>query len=354
MAIFIRPTFTDILNSIQADFTSRLPGTDSTLRRSVINVVSYVLAGVAFGLYGFISWISLQIFPDTAESEYLSRWGAIWNVNRTGATTSRGSGGATGSVNGTLIPDGSELQRSDGVLFKTVGDVTLSILTATLSIVAEVAGADGNTNANAPLTFVSPIVGIDSTVTVDSNGLTGGADIESDSPYEQRLLQRIQKPPQGGDADDYVEWALSVAGVTRAWVYPKELGIGTVSVRFMMDNTYTDGIPHAGDVTTVQNYIDAVRPTTADVTVVAPVASVLNFNIHLTVDDTADIRASIQANLEDMIKRDAVPAGTVYLSRINEAISLATGEYDHVLNSPNANITHTTGYIATMGTITWS
>lgn len=354
MAIFIRPTFTDILNSIQADFNSRLPGTDSTLRRSVINVISYVLAGVAFGLYGFISWISLQIFPDTAESEYLSRWGAIWNVSRTGATQANGSGVATGSVNGTVIPDSTELQRSDGVLFKTVGDVALSTLTATLSIIAEVAGSDGNTNANAPLTFVSPIVGIDSTVTVDSNGLTGGADIQSDPPYEQRLLQRIQKPPQGGDADDYVEWGLSVAGVTRAWCYPKELGIGTVSVRFMMDNTYTDGIPQAGDVTTVQNYINTVRPTTSDVTVVAPVASVLNFTIHLNVDDTADIRASIQANLEDMIKRDAIPAGTIYLSRINEAISLATGEYDHVLTSPNADVTHTTGHIATMGTITWS
>lgn len=354
MAIFIRPTFTDILNSIQSDFTSRLPGSDSTLRRSVINVVSYVLAGVAFGLYGFISWIALQVFPDTAESEFLRRWGAIWGVTAIPATVSSGIAVVTGEVDGTFIPDGTILQRSDGVLFVTVGDVSLSSLTANLTVNSQIAGSSGNTNANAPLSFVSPIVNVDSPAIVDSNGLTGGADIEDDASYLSRLLQRIQLPPQGGDEQDYVEWAESQPGVTRAWCYPGELGVGTVSVRFMMDDTYADGIPLSGDVTDVQDYIDTVRPVTADVTVVAPVADVLNFTIHLNVEDTADIRAEVLANLTDMIKRDAIPGGTIYLSRINEAISLATGEYDHVLTLPAANVTHATGHIATMGTITWS
>ena len=188
---------------------------------------------------------------------------------------------------------------------------------------------------------------------VDDDGLTGGTDDEEDEPYLQRLLDRIQTPPQGGSADDYIKWALENEGVTRAWVYPQELGIGTVSVRFMMDNSYDDGIPLSGDVTTVQAYIDALRPVTADVSVLAPVADSLNFTIELNETDTLTIRAAVEANLREMIARDGEPGGTIYISRINEAISLATGEFDHELTVPAANVTHTTGHIAVMGTITW-
>lgn len=37
-----------------------------------------------------------------------------------------------------------------------------------------------------------------------------------------------------------------------------------------MDDTYPNGIPQATDVAAVQTYIDSVRPTTADVIVMAP------------------------------------------------------------------------------------
>ena len=77
-----------------------------------------------------------------------------------------------------------------------------------------------------------------------------------------RLLLRIRRPPHGGARHDYVGWALDKEShglaVTRAWDYGLELGLGTVTVRFMMDDAYADGIPLAADVTTVQTYIDQV------------------------------------------------------------------------------------------------
>lgn len=355
MATFVRPTFTQILNSIQADITSRLPSTDSTLRRSVLNVLSYVIAGVAYGLYGFISYLALQIFPDTAETYFLNRWGAIWGVQRVAANFAEGNLIITGTIDGTDIPIGTQLQRSDGALFVTMTDGVLSSGTVTVQLEAIVAGSAGNTSANAPMNFVTPIANVNSAAAVDSNGLNGGTDLQSDAAYLQAILNRIQTPPQGGDAADYVTWALNYPGgvVTRAWVYPQELGIGTVSVRFMMDNTYTNGIPQSADVTNLNTYMQALRPVTAALTVVAPIASAINFNIHLNVNDTPAIRSAVIANLTDQILQDSQPGGTIYLSRINEAISLATGQYDHVLNSPNANITNTTGYISTMGTVTF-
>lgn len=352
MATFTRPTFTQILDRVKADIDSRLPGADTKLRRSVLSVIAYVVAGVTHGLYGFLSWIALQVFPDTAEIEFLNRWSAIWGVIRRAASKATGSVIITG-VDGTVIEVDTELQRSDNVVYLVTEEQTIASGTATVPVEAVLAGEDGNADEDTVLEFVSPLEGADTETLVDSDALTGGQDEEDDESLLARLLDRIQNPPHGGSENDYIQWAMEVPGVTRVWVYPLELGLGGVSIRFMMDDTYDDGIPESGDVTTMQNYIEDRRPVTADVTVVAPVAVPLDFEIHLNLGDTAETRAAVEANLRDLILRDGEPAGTIYLSRINEAISLATGEYDHVLSDPLANVTHTTGQIATMGDVTW-
>jgi uncharacterized phage protein gp47/JayE len=45
--------------------------------------------------------------------------------------------------------------------------------------------------------------------------------------------------------------------------------------------------------------------------------------------------------------------GILELSKINEAISLAADEDDHVLVSPNADVVPTQGEILTLGTVTF-
>jgi uncharacterized phage protein gp47/JayE len=352
MATFTRPTFSEILERVKADIESRLPGADTRLRRSVLSIIAYVLAGVAHGLYAFISWVSLQVFPDTAEVEFMNRWAAIWGVTRIAATKATGNVEATGT-NGTVIVEGTEFQRSDQALFVSTEEQTISAGTATVPVEAVLAGADGNTDAASTLQFSSPISGADSDTTVDGDGLVNGADEETDASLEARLLDRIQQPPHGGNENDYLQWMSQISGVTRSWVYPLELGVNSVSIRFMMDNTYDDGIPLSGDVDNAQDYIEARRPITADITVIAPIADPLDFEIHLNGGDTTAIRAAVEANLQDLIIRESEPGGTLYLSRINEAISAATGEFDHTLTDPVVNVTSATGHIPTFGDVTW-
>ncbi|HEU4708293.1 MAG TPA: baseplate J/gp47 family protein, partial [Methylophilaceae bacterium] len=209
----------------------------------------------------------------------------------------------------------------------------------------------GNEDAGSTLSLSSPITGLNSDATVGVDGLSGGTDQEDDASLRARLISRIQQPPHGGAKFDYETWAKEVAGVTRAWVYPNELGLGTVVVRFVRDDDASI-IPDAGEVTTVQDYIDARRPVTADVTVVAPTAVPLDFTIELT-PNTSTVKAAVQAELEDLLKREAEPGGTILLSHIREAISIAAGEENYTMSSPSADVTHSTGEIATMGTITW-
>lgn len=348
---FSRPTLAQLIERAQADIETRLPGADAGLRNSALNVLARTHSGAVHGLYGYLDWISRQVLPDTADAEILERWASIWGVTRKAASFAAGPITLTGTV-GTVVPAGTVLQTSAGQEYETDAEVTLASTTATAQVTALVAGQAGNLVAGTTLTLVSPIAGLNSQALVASGGLVAGADAETDAALRTRLLTRIQEQPHGGADFDYIAWALEVPGVTRAWVYPAELGLGTVTVRFVRDDDASI-IPDAAEVQAVQDHIDALRPVTAVVTVVAPIAVPLDFTIQLT-PNTSTVQAAVQAELEDLIRREALPGGTILISHIREAISLAAGETDHVLTAPAADVTHTTGQIAIMGTITWA
>lgn len=349
--MYSRPSLAELIERARADVLMRL-STDDALRRADAEVYARVLAAVGHGLYGFIEWLSNQLIYDTAESEYLERWCSIWKIPRLDASAASGTVTFTKQAGATILA-GTLLQALDGVRYETTADATESSPTSATALIAAVTpGASGNRTSGQTLTLVSPIAGVQPGAVASQ--LSGGADVETDDALRARLLRRIQKPPQGGSAEDYVTWALEVAGVTRAWCYPHEMGTGTVSVRFVRDNDASP-IPDSGEVAAVQAYIEARRPAAVkQLYVVAPVAVPLNFSISGLVPDTPTVRAAVEAELADLLLRTSQPGGTILLSHIRAAISAAAGESDYVLGSPTANVTNTAGSMSTMGTVSWS
>ncbi|MGD9664379.1 MAG: baseplate J/gp47 family protein [Novosphingobium sp.] len=348
---FQRPTLNEIIERTFSDITSRLSLKGALLRRSVVGVLARVLAGASHMLHGHLDWIAKQAIPDTAD-EWLPRWAGILGISRKAAEFADGEASFVGTTDGTIIPAGTVLRRSDDIEYETTADATLSAGTATVPVAALVAGSIGNADAGTVLTIVNPIANVNSDATVAAGGITNGADVEGNDSLRARMLARIQQPPHGGADFDYETWALEVAGVTRAWVYPLHMGAGTVGITFVRDAD-TPIIPDANEVQAVQDYIDARRPVTAEAIVFAPVADTLDFTIQVT-PATAAVKAAIEAELIDFIGREAEPGGTLYLSRINEAISIAAGEFDHVLLSPADDVVYATGHLAVMGVITWA
>jgi uncharacterized phage protein gp47/JayE len=346
---FFRPTLADLIVRAYADIQSRLPGSDATLRRSNLNVLSRVHSAAVHGLYGFIQWLATQIIFDTAEAEYLERWASIWKIYRIPASFATGTVTLTGT-NGVTIPALTELQRADGALYTVDADVDVAAGTAVVAVTAVEAGQTGNATAGYALTLTTPIGGI--TAAGTAGALSGGAAAEKDDALRARFIARIQQPPHGGAAHDYVAWALEVAGVTRAWVYPQELGAGTVTVRFVRDND-ASLIPDAGEVTTVQDYIDERRTVTAKgCYVVAPIADPLDYSIAVT-PNTQAVKDAVTAELTDLISRESVPGGTLLLSHQRAAISAAAGETNYNMTAPVADVVAATGHITTLGVITW-
>lgn len=347
---YSRPSLTQLIARARDDFEARMPGVDSRLRRSVADALATIHAGAMSGLYGLVDWVWRQILPDTAEREQLDRWALIFGVTRKAVIPASGSVTLAG-VSGSVVPAGSLLVRSDGTEYATTLVATLVLGAATVPVVATAGGEGGNAPVGQRLTFTAPIAGVNAVAIVAAGGLINGAGEEDDEAMRARLLTRIRQPPHGGNETDYVSWALEVAGVTRAWVAPNEQGPGTVVVRFVMDERI-DIIPLIGDVSAVQDYIDALRPVTAALTVVAPIAAPLAMTIR-AVPPTPEVQAAIVEELADLLRREAEPGGTILISRIREAISLAAGEIDHEVIAPIGNVFHSTGQIAVPGVITW-
>ena len=347
---FNRPPLDLLIARSAASMQSRLPGTDAVLRRSLTGIVARMSAGTEHGLYGYLDWLARQLMPDTAEEEHLERWASIWGGSRKAAGHASGDVSITGTP-GAVLPEGTICLRSDAVRYAVVSDATVGEDgTGTAFLSAVDAGTAGNAPIGTILAFASPVSRLDSRVQA-TDGLTGGTDEETDESLKSRLLTTIQRTPMGGTQADYEQWALEVPGVTRAFV-TQEMGRGTVTVRFMMDGTYPDGVPKDGDRQAVAAHIETVRPVTADVYVVLPVADPLNLRLRIT-PDTAAIRLAAETNLWAAVRRDAVPGGTIFLSRLHEALSLTEKEEDHVIISPTANVTPETGHIVVPGSIEW-
>jgi uncharacterized phage protein gp47/JayE len=352
---FDRPSLDELRLRVRQDLMNRLPGTDAMLRWNNLRIVADTEAGAVHMLYGRLVWSFQQLFPDTAEGPFLDRWASIWGVPRRPATAAFGPVQFTANP-GALYPAGYLMQRADGVQFSVLADAEEVNGVIALTVQATQPGAISNTEPGTELAAVNTVTGVNPLGYVQGNGLVGGADLESDELLRERVLLRIQSPPHGGTASDYVQWAMEVPGVTRAWCYPLELGPGTVVVRFMMDGVRApaQGIPEPGDVTLVQAHIDTVKPVTAVVTVEAPAPLPVDVTISGLEDDTPDTRAAIQAELLDFFVRTAIPGEEVYPSQIIGAINTAAGVKKFLLVAPSAAIVPAAGEIAILGVLSFA
>lgn len=357
------PSLRQVREMVRDDVTTSLAGA-AVVGNTVLRVMCDAMAGLARLCLKYLDWLSLQLMPDTAEHEFLSRHGDIWLQNLDGSIGRKAPTPASGTITisgvpGILVAEGSEVVSPDGFSYETLEFLTIGQGPTEVAVRALNPGAGGNQPVGTPMALAVPISGVDELLVVD---LRGGTETETDQQLRERVLRRIRQPPQGGCAYDYEAWALSILSVTRAWCAPREMGMGTVTVRFMVDALRADtgGFPNDEDVEIVREYLDKVRPVAVrDFFVEAPIPMPINFN--LTLDhDSMTLRQQVQASCAAMITERAKPAHqidgelvgptTIKESWIAEAINRVTDDY--LLEMDDVPMP-TNGHLAVMGTITY-
>lgn len=322
---------------------------DARSPNTLLGAIARVQALAAWQQHLHLRAVADDLMVDTAGEEILPRHAAVWGVPRIPAAAAAGSATVAGT-NGTAIPAGTALLGPADVPYTTTASATVSGGTATLAVAADAPGAAGNADAGAVLRLVSPIAGLSpQSATVAGGGLSGGLEPEALEDWRARVLARIRARSRGGSLTDYEEWARRAPGIGQVAVRPEWVGLGTVGVIVAM----ADGTaPDSTDIARVETEIEAERPVTAQVFVVA--ASIVSRPLTLQIQpDTTAVRAAITAAFAAFLAREPGIGGTIRLSRLSEALSSAADEYAHRIVSPSADVMLTSAQLAVPGTITW-
>lgn len=349
---YARDDLTTLIDTALADIDGALQDTDARLPVSILSVLALVTSGQCDGLYGYIDYIAGQIpWPD-AEDEVLDRWASIPFVTRKQAQAATGTVLASQCVAGRVIPADTVLRRQDGVEYVvTVETVIAADGTAQVPVAALDPGLAGNAGAGVKLALTETLAGIVSPLVVGTAGLTGGTEKEEDAALCGRMMDYWRSAEEG--AGPYVKLAMKVAGVTRAWEYEHEMGLGTMTIRFVMDGKADTIIPTEAEVETVNAYVQANRPPGGGgVYVTAPIPDPLDLTLAVE-PATETVKAAIWAEVVDFIKREHDCGDPTFLSRLSEVISAAGGEYKHKIVSPTEDISRAGNQICVPGTITW-
>ena len=328
--MFTPPNFDTIRAAILRDTQSLIPDADISAD-SDHYVHASRLASCAAGQYAHQTWITRQIFPDTADTDYLERHAALRGITRRAATRAGGMVTISGTA-GARLAAGAQIKLGNRFYTTRTDAVIDGSLSARVPIVASEAGEQGNCDTTAGQ-LMAASAGISSDVMLSA---TGGTDAENDASLLSRLLERIRRPPAGGNRHDYKNWALSVDGVSSAYVYPLRRGLGTVDVAI----TSANQLPSAETLAAVQNYIDAVRPVTAkNVRVLAPDITRVDVRVRVKLAGAdwaaaeREIGAALAAYFDGLI-----PADDVVVSQLEAVVSNVAGVVDRVLLAPRENL----------------
>jgi len=357
------PSIPDLGSRIRNAFRAYLPGTDAFIEPNNLSIAGKTFTLVMFEAYQRLGFLYKQMFASTADGDHLEfRHAADYGIVRKPATAASGLVTLTQVTPGAqTVAAGLVLVRDDGTLYATLDSAVMSAGTASVAVRAQIGGAATNAPAGSSLTIdqTSGVPNLLDVAIVGTGGLGGGADAEADEELRARVLLRKQAPPRGGNAADYIRWALDVPGCTRAFVSPFVPNVDGVTVFPLFDDTRVNGIPKSEDLDAVLAYIEPLRPITADVFVAAATPYPIDVGVSGLVPDNARVRGAIQATLNAII-RDRCPLSTAadpfVLPRawIDEAVSRATGEQRHTLTAPLTDLTIPAGNLPVPGALTFS
>ena len=170
------------------------------------------------------------------------------------------------------IPVGTRVSNGGEFYFETteLADIPIGELTVDVSCICQTAGADANhLIAGVISTLVDPIPYVDSVRNIEESD--GGADVESDEDFAERIYLAPGSYSVAGPKDAYIYHTRSYSSAIGdvEVTGPPDIAPGEVEVRFLQNDS---SLPTDEMIEGVDEYLskDDIRPLTDHVTVMAP------------------------------------------------------------------------------------
>lgn len=308
---------------------------DLAIARSNTKALAFVEGVGIHGAYVYLEkFIAPQAVPTKSSGWILDEWLIAYGIPRKAGVAASGVAIGTGMPGETLAAGTTFIHRKNGYNYILMHDATADEdgnVSALLN--CELAGVAGNLLPEEQLTLLATDTGFDAGFVVGDAGISDGTDQEKDAEAVYRLAHRLANPPRGSAPSDYERWALMVPGITRAYAVRNPAGPTSMGVIIFADNN-PDLLPTDAQKQAVFDFIrDPDRGPPDELFVIIPTPK--RINIRAIIDpDTAKIREGIQLELGDLFFRNGEPGGRMPISHINEAFSIAPGEYNHTLLEP--------------------
>jgi uncharacterized phage protein gp47/JayE len=303
-----------------ANYLSLFKPLDKTPRHSLVSVMANVDAGLSHMLQGDLFFLSKQLFPDTAEGEYLrAHWSYL--VPPLYAIAAIGKVEVSGKA-GTPVPTGVVFKSSLGKRYFTEkAHKTADNGRALVDVKAENVGSDSNLSEGCSLAIVSAIPsGLDSKATVAVPGILGGVDAETDEEYLARVFAAIRNPGRYGKLDDYASWAIdSSPEVSAAWEF-KNFGVFGALLIQVINGDQQNGVYPVMNIAAVRDYISTVAPPVVFDVRTPSLVSIDPQIILLPLEDTLENRALAESRLKSYLQFVAKPGVRITSGSLREAI----------------------------------
>lgn len=351
---FERETLQSILDRTWSNYMSLLKPLDKTPRYNLLKVLAYTEGGGIHQLLGDLSFLSVQIFPDSASGEYLR---AHWSdrVPPLYASAAAGEVIQTGSP-GASVPKGLVYTSATGKRYYTSRSYTVGENgRCKVWVTAEESGSESNLEAGSVLSIASALsAGMDSTGTVSENGILGGVNGETDEEYLSRVLTALRNTTRYGKTGDFAAWAAdSSSEVTKAFEIPNFSVFGSLLVQCIHGNQI-DGVEQVHNTAEVQSYIEQHAPPVI-FTVRTPELVEINPAVHLFEgEDTVSNRNLVVQRLKVYLNAKAEPGCTLTQAMLQTAITDGVTISKASLTLPGGEVSTTVLQYPVLGEVSWS
>lgn len=333
-------------------YYSELNPLENTPKYNLVKVIANVEAGIQYSLLGDIEFLKKQIFPDTAEKDFLR---AHWadRVPPLYAEVASGSILVKG-IAGVSIPSGSIFRSEQGNnYFITNTYIITENGSVEIEVQAENAGTKYNLKSESKLKLASNLIANVESEAVVQRDIAGGTDGETDEAYLIRVLNYIKGKNNGGNGDFADEALNSSSEVSKAFEFKNFNVFGALLVVVIGGNADT-GFIKVSNIDKVQKHIEQKYPYTI-FTVKTPEIITINITIELKKEeDTVGIREMLSFTIKEYFNKRVKPDMEIKASLIKNLI------VDDI-NITEANVVIDGGdrycnqlEYAVLGTITWN
>ena len=293
-------TYDSIVENMKADFLEKTGYSPN--EASDIGVRIRVLAGELYNINTYLEWIKRQVFPQTAEGEYLDYHAQMRGLERKKAVK------AVGSVQFSLSEPATEkIDIPANTVVSTGGEHPISFETTEYAYIdvgsyfvivpaqAIVGGESGNIARN-QISVIATMT-VDELLVTNLGVFTTGADAEDDDTLRSRVLNSMKFILNGTNKEYYSALAKTINGVESVNVVPRKNGAGTVTV-------YISGKEmELGTLTVlkVQSLMDKEREVNVTVTVKSAELLLCSIEISVTLENGYTLE-QVQEDLYTQIK----------------------------------------------------